>query len=287
MYVAPAYRGPGLAAAAARRAAAIAREHGCRADPPRHLRLPDRRRRPLPLRRLRRGRRLQRQRQSRPLVRTRRSDDRADLDLVPTTRAGRRGFERERAALEVAIGEWVARRHPPRRQHGGARAGGQADRRHPRRRRGPRDLARSASSPSPGSTTAYAPYLPEEMHWFCKPHPARRTHHLHLVPTGGDALCRRARLPRPPARADPALARRYATLKRDLAARFRDDREAYTEAKADSSARPSILSCSGPSAAAPAPGRSGTPSTWISKWRWQPTRAGVAGLADRADPLAR
>ena len=28
----------------------------------------------------------------------------------------------------------------------------------------------------------YAPYRPQEMHWFCKPDPARRTHHLHLVP---------------------------------------------------------------------------------------------------------
>jgi GrpB-like predicted nucleotidyltransferase (UPF0157 family) len=28
----------------------------------------------------------------------------------------------------------------------------------------------------------YAPYLVEEMHWFCKPDPSRRTHHLHLVP---------------------------------------------------------------------------------------------------------
>lgn len=32
-------------------------------------------------------------------------------------------------------------------------------------------------------------------------------------------------------RADPELAREYAALKRNLAARFADDREAYTEAK--------------------------------------------------------
>jgi GrpB-like predicted nucleotidyltransferase (UPF0157 family) len=30
----------------------------------------------------------------------------------------------------------------------------------------------------------YAPYRADEMHWFCKPSPQRRTHHLHLVPTG-------------------------------------------------------------------------------------------------------
>jgi GrpB-like predicted nucleotidyltransferase (UPF0157 family) len=27
----------------------------------------------------------------------------------------------------------------------------------------------------------YAPYRAAEMHWFCKPEPAHRTHHLHLV----------------------------------------------------------------------------------------------------------
>lgn len=76
----------------------------------------------------------------------------------------------------------------------------------------------------------HAPYLPEEMHWFCKPDPARRTHHLHLVPEGSpryrDELAFRDRL-----RADSGLAARYAMLKRELAERHPDDREAYTEGK--------------------------------------------------------
>ena len=78
----------------------------------------------------------------------------------------------------------------------------------------------------------YAPYLGEEMHWFCKPDPNRRTHHLHLVPTGSrrfdEELAFRDRL-----RVDPGLAADYATLKHRLATRFEDDREAYTEAKAE------------------------------------------------------
>ena len=78
----------------------------------------------------------------------------------------------------------------------------------------------------------YAPYLPEEMHWFCKPHPSRRTHHLHLVPVGTrryvDELAFRDRL-----RENPEIAAEYLTLKRDLARRFTNDREAYTEAKSD------------------------------------------------------
>lgn len=77
----------------------------------------------------------------------------------------------------------------------------------------------------------YWPYLSDVMHWFCKPHLARRTHHLHLVPVGSrrylDELAFRDAL-----RGDAALAGRYAALKRDLAARFRDDREAYTQQKA-------------------------------------------------------
>ena len=78
----------------------------------------------------------------------------------------------------------------------------------------------------------YAPYLSEEMHWFCKPHPDQRTHHLHLAPAGGrrfaEELAFRDRL-----RADAAVAEAYATLKRGLAARFGEDRDAYTEAKTD------------------------------------------------------
>lgn len=76
----------------------------------------------------------------------------------------------------------------------------------------------------------YAPYLPEEMHWFCKPNPSRRTHHLHLVPVGTqryvNELAFRDRL-----RDDPEIAAEYLTLKRDLARRFANDRDAYTEAK--------------------------------------------------------
>ena len=74
------------------------------------------------------------------------------------------------------------------------------------------------------------------MHWFCKPHPSRRTHHLHLVPADsrrfGDELAFRDRL-----RASPETAEEYATLKRDLAACFRNDRDAYTAAKTEFSAR--------------------------------------------------
>jgi GrpB-like predicted nucleotidyltransferase (UPF0157 family) len=76
----------------------------------------------------------------------------------------------------------------------------------------------------------YAPYKTDVMHWLCKPSPELRTHHLHLVPVQSALWIERLRF-RDALRADPELARAYAALKIELAARFRDDREAYTEAK--------------------------------------------------------
>lgn len=60
------------------------------------------------------------------------------------------------------------------------------------------------------------------------PHGARRTHHVHIrIPADAEAeLAFRDLL-----RAAPALARRYQLLKEELAARFPNDRDAYTEGK--------------------------------------------------------
>jgi GrpB-like predicted nucleotidyltransferase (UPF0157 family) len=76
----------------------------------------------------------------------------------------------------------------------------------------------------------YAPYRTDEMHWFCKPSPAHRTHHLHLVPTGSRRY-REELAFRDILRALPDLAERYQALKQQLAAEHRTDREAYTESK--------------------------------------------------------
>lgn len=76
----------------------------------------------------------------------------------------------------------------------------------------------------------YAPYRTEEMHWFCKPSPAHRTHHLHLVPAGSRRY-REELAFRDILRTRPDLAERYQALKQQLAIKHRNDREAYTEAK--------------------------------------------------------
>jgi GrpB-like predicted nucleotidyltransferase (UPF0157 family) len=140
-------------------------------------------------------------------------------------------FKREQIALEEAIGAWVQGGI----HHVGSTAvpgleakpiidilAGISD----------LETARATFPPLADLGYLYAPYLPEQMHWFCKPHPARRTHHLHLIPVDSpryrDELAFRDLL-----RADPELATRYTVLKRELAKRHQDDRETYTEGKSE------------------------------------------------------
>ena len=77
----------------------------------------------------------------------------------------------------------------------------------------------------------YYPYKPDQMHWFCKPTPAARTHHLHLIPWKSRLWQERLAF-REALRMNPALAQEYGSLKARLAAQYPHDREAYTEAKA-------------------------------------------------------
>ena len=66
---------------------------------------------------------------------------------------------------------------------------------------------------------------------FVDPERTARTHNLHLVEAAG-AYRRERLLFRDHLRAHPETAQEYARLKRELAARLGDDREAYTAAKA-------------------------------------------------------
>jgi GrpB-like predicted nucleotidyltransferase (UPF0157 family) len=76
----------------------------------------------------------------------------------------------------------------------------------------------------------YAPYRADVEHWFCKPSPAHRTHHLHLIPLGSPQWVRPIAF-RNYLRAHASVAAEYETLKRRLAMEHRLDREAYTQAK--------------------------------------------------------
>jgi len=149
--------------------------------------------------------------------------------LTPYDPAWPDAFERERVALEAAIGPWVVGgiHHVGSTAVSGLEAKPILD-----ILVGVEDLesSRACFEPLAALEYLYAPYRSDEMHWFCKPHPDRRTHHLHLAPVTGrryaDELAFRDLL-----RADPKVAGAYAALKRELAQRFRDDREAYTDAK--------------------------------------------------------
>jgi hypothetical protein len=61
----------------------------------------------------------------------------------------------------------------------------------------------------------YAPYRTQVMHWLCKPSPALRTHHLHLVPLGSPLWIEQLAF-RDYLRTHPEVALEYAALKRRL-----------------------------------------------------------------------
>ena len=92
------------------------------------------------------------------------------------------------------------------------------------------DASRPAIAALADEGYCYAPYRAESEHWFCKPSPAFRTHHLHLIPVDSpqwiEAIAFRDYL-----RLHSSIAAEYGDLKRRLAQEYRLDREAYTEAK--------------------------------------------------------
>jgi len=151
------------------------------------------------------------------------------IRLVTSDPAWPARFELERAALERRIGEWaVGGVH-----HVGSTAvPGLIGKPIIDILVGVRDLetSRACFEPLAELGYLYAPYLPAVMHWFCKPDPARRTHHLHLISVGSPRYCDELAF-RDLLRVDPQVAAEYSALKRDLAGRHPDDREAYTEAK--------------------------------------------------------
>lgn len=93
------------------------------------------------------------------------------------------------------------------------------------------DASRAAIAELERLEYCYFPYRADVMHWLCKPSPAHRTHHLHLVPVGS-ALWNERLAFRDYLRTHDDAAREYAALKHRLAEAHRYDREAYTDAKA-------------------------------------------------------
>ncbi|MCT0203401.1 GrpB family protein [Synechococcus sp. CS-602] len=91
--------------------------------------------------------------------------------------------------------------------------------------------SRAATAVAVEAGYVHYPYKLEQMLWFCKPSPERRTHHLYLVPYNSLLWLERLAF-RDILRQDKILSSAYANLKVELASRFRSDREAYSQAKA-------------------------------------------------------
>lgn len=157
------------------------------------------------------------------------SQDDAPVEIVPYDPRWPLMFEAERALLQAVLARWLA---GPIEHVGSTAIPGM-----PAKpvidimaSVGSLDAARAAIGEAGKAGYIHFPYRPDEMHWFCKPSAAFRTHHLHLVPLGSrrwiECLAFRDAI-----RGDEALAVEYAALKHALAGRFKFDREAYTEGK--------------------------------------------------------
>jgi GrpB-like predicted nucleotidyltransferase (UPF0157 family) len=149
--------------------------------------------------------------------------------LVPYDPTWPRQFEEERAQLARVLSPWLV---GPIEHIGSTAVPGLVAKPIIDIMAGVRDLpssldARAALEPL---DYVYFPYRSDVMHWFCKPSPAHRTHHLHLVPVQSALWAERVMF-RDHLRSSSETADEYAALKVSLAAQHQFDREAYTDAK--------------------------------------------------------
>ena len=151
------------------------------------------------------------------------------ISLVPYDATWPRQFEEERERLMRVLAPWLA---GPIEHIGSTAIAGLTAKPVIDIMAGVLDLESSLAAREAVSPLGYLyfPYRPEVMHWFCKPSPTRRTHHLHLVPVGSQLWSERLAF-RDYLRAVPSAAEDYAALKTALAVEHRHDREAYTDAK--------------------------------------------------------
>jgi len=157
----------------------------------------------------------------------------AAIEIVASDPAWPQRFDDERAQLQTVLAPWLAGQiaHIGSTAVAGLAAKPVIDIMVPVHTLADSLEAIAALTGADGLGYHYYPYKPQTMHWFCKPSPALRTHHLHLVPLGSALWVERLAF-RDALRRSPALAARYQALKLALAVQFRHDREAYTDAKA-------------------------------------------------------
>jgi GrpB-like predicted nucleotidyltransferase (UPF0157 family) len=157
------------------------------------------------------------------------SDGEASIHVVPYDSEWPSLFVQERSLLRRELGEWLS---GPIEHIGSTAIPGLVAKPVIDIMAGVESLAASQGAIAAASRLGYEyfPYKADLIHWFCKPSPAFRTHHLHLVPFNSpqwlDSLAFRDYL-----RGNPDVAAEYGALKLRLAKAYEFDREAYTEAK--------------------------------------------------------
>jgi GrpB-like predicted nucleotidyltransferase (UPF0157 family) len=109
-----------------------------------------------------------------------RQDD-SPIRIVPYDPAWPSLFEKERVILENVLTQWLV---GPVEHVGSTAVPGLAAKPVIDIMAGVTSLDESRPAISELATIGYCyfPYQPDQKHWFCKPSPAYRTHHLHLVP---------------------------------------------------------------------------------------------------------
>ena len=155
----------------------------------------------------------------------------APVELADYDPSWPRKFEQEKAAIADAIGRWLIGpiEHIGSTAIPGLRAKPIID------IMAPVESLSASREAVPLLTTLqyeYWPYRADLMHWLCKPSDGFRTHHLHLIPMGSRLWQERLAF-RQYLRTNPSVASQYADLKRQLAAQYEHDREAYTDGKTE------------------------------------------------------
>jgi GrpB-like predicted nucleotidyltransferase (UPF0157 family) len=153
----------------------------------------------------------------------------APIEIVPYDPSWPLLFQAEAMVLRQALGTWLV---GPIEHIGSTAVSGLAAKPVIDIMAGVHSLDESRRAPEAAAEVGYcyAPYQVELEHWFCKPSPAFRTHHLHLVPVGSPQWIRPLAF-RNYLRADAGIATEYGALKLRLAQEHHLDRDAYTRAK--------------------------------------------------------
>jgi GrpB-like predicted nucleotidyltransferase (UPF0157 family) len=114
-------------------------------------------------------------------LRTPSSEASAPVEIVPYDESWSAKFEAERSLLEIVLAPWLVGTI----EHIGSTAVARLPAKPVIDIMAPVhsiEASRASIEAAINAGYVYYPYKAEVMHWFCKPSPSLRTHHLHLIP---------------------------------------------------------------------------------------------------------